>query len=129
MLVVLAILGFAANRIREERAQSARDKSYERIRDSYMNDLKPGITREAVEKYFKEHGVTFRQLDPGRPNATNYDDMVLIAKEEAPFVCKEQNVYVDVQFSSADPISAPFKVNELDNLTSISIKRMYEGCL
>jgi hypothetical protein len=125
-LIVLTILAFEVN---HKRAQKRRDEGYESIRNKYSNDLTPGIKREAVEIYLKQNGLTFRHLNPGRPGATNYDDMVLIAREKPNFACAEQNVYLDIRFNDAAQVKPNDKVNPLDTLRSISVHRMFEGCL
>jgi hypothetical protein len=106
-LVILVIICIVTVRhILEKRAQQEREAHYESILRGYSDSLKPGMTRLEVEKYLQSQNLTFRQMccvNSKVFGAGVWDDLVKIGKEDAPWFCSENNVYIALDFTGQRP--------------------------
>jgi hypothetical protein len=114
-------------------SQRKREASYEAARTSYSQVLKPGMTRKETEKYLRDMNKSFQQMCCVNAKASkhSWDDLVKIGKEDAPWFCSQNNVYVAFQF--VDHVqtskSVGWQGDDLDTLNSITVYRRLEGCL
>jgi hypothetical protein len=128
-------LGFAFH-IQGQRETAQREKSYQTLLDQYAADLKPGMNRTQVERYFQANRTQFRQMccvanfRGGNVilRGAGWDDLVKIAEESVPFICRENNVYIAFEFNPKAPGELP-DTNSSDTLKRVSIFHQLEGCL
>jgi hypothetical protein len=128
-------LGFVQH-VRNRRAEAEREKSYHTVLAQYAAELKPGMTREQVERHLHANGKRFKQMccvanfkeEQVSFDRAGYDDFVTIATERAPFVCRESNVYIAFEFNpkSQGELS---DTNGPDILKRISVFHQLEGCV
>src|ERR1022692_3864681 len=82
-------------------------RSRQTVLAQYGFELRPGMTRDQVERYFQMNGKRFKQMCcvanfEGKYvsfDRAGYDDLVKIAEESVPFVCSENNVYIAFEFN------------------------------
>jgi hypothetical protein len=123
-------------RIRERREAAQRENGYKTVLAQYAVELKPGMTREQVERYLQTKGQGFKQMccvanfkgEYVSFDRAGYDDLVKIAKESVPFICRENSVYIAFEFNpkSQGELS---QTNGSDILKRISVFHQLEGCL
>ena len=95
---------------------------------SYSQILKPGMKRKEVEDYLSAKNTPFRQMccvDQKHLNRTVYDDLVKIGKEDAPWFCGENNVYIAFQFDGPKRSIGP-TADASDTLSAITMYRWLE---
>ncbi len=109
-----------------------REAYYETVLARYAGELKPGMTRLEVERHLQNNGARFRQLCCVNPKANfagaGWDDLVEIGREDAPWFCSENNVYVAFEFNPKSQGEAP-ETNPSDILRRISVFHSLEKCL
>jgi hypothetical protein len=135
--VALICVGFGlAFHIRDQHEAAQRERRYETVLGQYAADLKPGMKRAQVERYFQANGTQFRQMCcvanfRGKYvslSGAGWDDLVKIAGESVPFICRENNVYIAFEFNPKAPGEVP-DTNSSDTLKKISVFHQLEGCL
>jgi hypothetical protein len=134
MLLLLVIIGVLSLRhVREKRAQQKREAHYQSILRGYSDSLKPGMTRLEVEKCLQSQNLTFRQMccvNSKVFGAGVWDDLVKIGKEDAPWVCNENNVYIAFDFTGQRPQGhTGWDGQSTDTLTAVTVYHWLEGCL
>ncbi|MGA7292391.1 MAG: hypothetical protein WBW53_16245 [Terriglobales bacterium] len=132
---VIVIAVWFVRHMRDRHEQAERNRGYQIVLAGYAVALKPGMTRDQVERYLQANGKRFNQmccvanfkgehvtLGPG------YDDLVKIAEERAPFICAENNVYIAFEFNpkSQGELS---DTNGSDILKRVSVFHHLEGCM
>jgi hypothetical protein len=126
-LILLALFAAAIRNGRKKQAQNKREVAYQSVLNSYSAALKPGLARQEVENYLRTKAVGFQQMCC-IDDRSAFADLVKIGKEDAPWYCGEQNIYVAFQFAAVEPHEA-FKAFDSDTLKSVTIFRWLEGCL
>jgi hypothetical protein len=100
---------------------------------TYSGALKPGMTRLEVEKYLHSQSLTFRQMCCVNSKAFSagvWDDLVKIGKEDAPWFCNENNVYIALDFTGQRPQGhTGWDSQSADTLTTVTVYHWLEGCL
>jgi hypothetical protein len=119
-----------------DRDAAEREGGYHTVLAQYTVELKPGMTREHVERHLQANGRGFKQMccvanfkgEYVSLGWAGYDDLVKIAEESAPFVCSENNVYIAFEFNpkSQGELS---QTNGSDTLKRISIFHQLGGCM
>jgi len=133
---VIAISLWSVQHVRDRHEAAERESGYHAVLAQYTVELKPGMTREQVERHLHTNGKEFKQmccvanfkgefvsLDPA-----GWDDLVKIAEESAPFVCGENNVYIAFEFNpkSQGELS---HTNGSDILKGVSVFHQLERCM
>ncbi len=132
VLVAIAVLAYAVDRLIETRAQQKREIGYQAALRSYATVLTPGMTRKQAEEYLRRNGKPFQQMCciNSHKDSGTWDDLVKIGQEEPPWFCSELNVYIGLQFISATPkVDFENRSAESDTLAKVEIFRWLEGCL
>jgi hypothetical protein len=121
---------------RERHKAAEREASYQTVLAKYTGELKPGTSREQVERHLQTDGRRFRQMCCGANfrgqyvslKGAAYDDLVKIGEESAPCVCSENNLYIAFEFNpkSHGELS---DTNSSDVLKRVSVFHQLEGCL
>ncbi len=127
--------GFAFH-IRDPHEAAHRERRYQAALDEYATDLKPGMKRMQVERYFQANGTKFTQMCcvanfRGKYvslRGAGWDDLVRISGEIVPLICRENNLYIAFEFNPKAPGEVP-DTNGSDTLKKISIFHQLEGCL
>ena len=132
-LVVLVIIGvFTVRHILGKRAERRREAHYQFILREYSDSLKPGMARLDVEKYLQSRNAAFRQMCCVDANLRTgvWDDLVKIGKEDAPWFCSENNVYIALQFTGQRPQGyVGWNAQDVDKLRAVTVYHWLEGCL
>lgn len=129
IVLAVAVPVYAIYRVREKRAAQKREASYQSSFQRYSELLKPGMTREEVEGYFRVMNLKSQRMCCVSHDSGAWDDLVQIGKEEAPWFCSENNVYIAFQFAAQDDRHAMPVADPADTLKVITIYRRLEGCL
>jgi len=109
------------------RATVQREAAYQVALQTYSEAVTPGMTRNDVERYFRDNGVHFQQMCCVDEKA-GLDDLVKIGKEKHPWYCSEHNVYVAFEFTAGKPADV-FSASDADRLRKVTIFHWLEGCL
>jgi cell division protein YceG involved in septum cleavage len=80
----ILITGIAAYYAWDSHVRNIQEATYQATLRSYSTNLKPGMTRKAVEENLRSRGVIFQQRDAA-------SDLILIGKGEPDWVCSEKN--------------------------------------
>jgi hypothetical protein len=104
-----------------------REDSYQATLKAYSEALPSGKTRKEVEDYLHARDAHISQMCCVDERSA-LADLVKIGKEEAPWFCSEQNIYVAFQFAVAEPHDV-VEAHDTDNLRKVTIFRWLEGCL
>ena len=133
---VIAISLWIVQHGRDRHEAAKRESGYQTVLAQYTVELKPGMTREQVERHLQTNGKRFRQMccvanfkgEYVSFDRAGYDDLVKIAEESAPFVCSENNVYIAFEFNpkSEGELS---DTNVSDILKRVSVFHQLEGCM
>jgi hypothetical protein len=133
---VIAISLWFVQHVRDKREAVKRESGYQSVLAQYAFELRPGMTRDQVERYFQTNGKRFKQMCcvanfEGKYvslDRAGYDDLVKIAEESVPFVCGENNVYIAFEFNpkSQGELS---NTNGSDILKRVSVFHHLEGCM
>jgi hypothetical protein len=133
VLLVAGLCGLGVRYRSKKQLQKRREAVYQAVLRSYTQVLKPGMTRKEVEDYLRSRNIEFRQIccvdikESSRRHS--WDDLTKIGQEDVPFVCRENNVYVALQFTDHEQGEVKWQVNDLDILKALSIYHSLEGCL
>jgi hypothetical protein len=122
--------------VREHREAAGREAYYQTVLSGYTSNLKPGMTRVQVEQHLQSDGRQFKQMccvanfknEYVSFDRAGWDDLVKIAEESAPFVCRENNVYIAFEFNPKSTSELP-KTNPSDILKRVSIFHQLEQCM
>jgi len=133
---VIAISLWFVQHVRDRRDAAARESGYQTVLAQYTVELKPGMTREQVERHLQNNGKGFKQMccvanfkgEHVSFDRAGYDDLVKIAEESAPFVCSENNVYIAFEFNPKSQGESSH-TNGSDILKSVSVFHQFEGCM
>jgi hypothetical protein len=90
------------------------------------------MTRKELEDYLRARNIAFRQMCcVEHPDFSKgvYDDLTQIGQEEAPWFCRQKNVYVAFQFTGPQRANLTPTANPADVLRAVSVYRWLEGCL
>jgi len=120
--VALVILAGLIYHAKSDRHRRAREAAYESLLQSYSASLKPGASRKDVEACLRSHGVSF-ETGRGNGRIESLDDLVPIGRDEDTWVCRDNNVYLQFRFDSAEFTS------DMDKLTKIEILHRPGTCL
>ncbi|HTX15467.1 MAG TPA: hypothetical protein VMD77_09235 [Candidatus Baltobacteraceae bacterium] len=137
LALVLPALLIAVTIVRHRlarREQKKRQAVYELTLRSYQEALKPGMTRKEVEDYLRAKNANIRQMCCINPledaTRSSWDDLVKIGREDVPWFCSENNVYVAFQFADHEHRhDYEIRDSDLDTLRAVTIYRQLEGCL
>jgi len=134
MLAVIGLLFLGINHRLKIRAKKKREAAYQAALRSYIQVLKPGMTRKEVEDYFQGKSVKFRQMccvdALELSKRKSWDDLIKIGEEATPWFCSENNVYLAFQFiDDSEQQTGGWKADDLDTLKSITVYHWLEGCL
>ncbi|MGA7792458.1 MAG: hypothetical protein WCA19_05420 [Candidatus Acidiferrales bacterium] len=116
-----------ARRKQAQIKREEREGAYQTTLKAYSEDLPSGKTRKEVEDYIHARGAHIVQMCCVDERSA-LADLVKIGKEDAPWFCSEQNIYVAFQFAAAEPHDV-VEAHDTDNLRKITIFRWLEGCL
>jgi hypothetical protein len=133
---VIAISLWFVQHMRNQQEAAERESGYQTVLAGYAVQLKPGMTREQVERYFKTNGKQFQRIccvanfkgEYVSFDRAGYDDLVKIAEENAPFICRENNVYVAFEFNPKAQGELS-NTNGSDILKRMSVFHQLENCL
>ena len=133
---VTAIGLWLAQHVQERHKAAERESVYRTVLAQYTVELRPGMTREQVERYLQTNGKRFKQMccvanfksQYVSLDRAGYDDLVKIAEESVPFVCSENNVYLAFEFNPKSQ-SELRGTNRSDILRRISVFHELEGCM
>jgi len=134
--VAIAVSLWFWQHVRNRHAAAEREKGYQAVLAQYTVELKPGMTRQQVERRLQTNGKRFKQMccvanfkgEHLGLDRSGYDDLIRIAEESAPFFCSESNVYIAFEFNpkSQGELS---QTNDSDVLKRISVFHQLEGCM
>jgi hypothetical protein len=128
VVVLISICVWFVNR----RKAAQREQRYQTILTSYAVRFKPGMTRDKLEHYLQNNGIQIRYMccasDRANLAGAGWDDLVKIGEESAPWVCKENNAYIALEFNPKSQGELP-GTNDSDTLKRVTIFHQLEGCL
>lgn len=130
LLIVAAIMVIAAVAARygwKRELQQKREAGYQATVRAYSKDLRLGLTRTEVERYLGARHIGFFQMCCilGR---SAYADLVKIGQEDAPWYCRENDVFIALQFTATE-VHAASEAYGSDVLTGVTIHHQLETCL
>src|SRR6267142_1153283 len=108
IIAAIALIGFSiwlVQHVRERRKAAEREASYQTVLAKYTGELKPGMSRELVERYLHTDGIRFRQ-------------MCCVANFRGQYVSFEGAGYGELS-----------DTNGSDILKRVSVFHQLEGCL
>jgi hypothetical protein len=122
--------------VRERHKAAEREVSYQTVLAKYTGALKPGMTREQVERHLQTGGTRFGQMccvanfrgQYVSGVGAGWDDLVKIGEESAPWFCSENNVYVAFEFNPKSKGELA-DTNGSDILKRVSVFHQLERCL
>ena len=126
-LVIVCV--FAIKGVIDKRAERKRQVEYQSMLNEYTIALKSGMTRHDVESYLKARNRGFRRMCCVGLRRTAYADLVRIGKEQAPWYCSENNVYVAFEFETTEPHGIIADSRDSDRLVSMALFPWLEQCL
>jgi hypothetical protein len=139
VLLVLTIIGLSGSAIRYEfkkREQKRRQTAYVEALSSYTQVLRPGMTRKEVEGYLHARNIEFAQTCCVDSSETakrhSWDDLARIGREDPPWYCGENNVYIAFQFkdhNQGQEATGFIKNDDFDTLKAVTIYHSLERCL
>jgi hypothetical protein len=134
-LIAALLVGFSVRHFLEVRAQKRREVEYQKALRSYSQSLKTGVTRKQVEDYLSARKIPFQQVCCVKVKEFSrgvyddaYDDLVQIGQEDAPWFCRQNNVYIALQFFGSYRNSPP-RADASDKLKDVTIYHRFDGCL
>ena len=140
-IIVAAVAAIAialrfVQHVRDRREAALRERGYQTVLAQYAAELKPGFTREHVERYLQTNGKRFRQMccvanfkgEHVSIDGAGYDDLVKIAEENVPFICRANNVYIAFEFNPKSQRELS-DTNGSDILKRVSVFHELEGCM
>ena len=140
-MIIAAIAGiifslWLVQNVRERHKAAEREANYQTVLAKYTSEMKPGMTREQVERHLRTGGTRFRQMCCVANFRGHYvslvgagwDDLVKIGEESAPWFCSENSVYVAFEFNPKSTGEVA-DTNGSDILKRVSVFHQLEGCL
>ena len=132
----IAISLWFVRHVRDRHEAAERESGYQTVLAQYAVELKPGMTREQVERRLQTNGKGFKQMccvanfkgEYVSFDRAGYDDLVKIAKESVPFFCSENNVYIAFEFNPKSQVELS-NTNNSDILKRVSVFHQLEGCM
>lgn len=132
VIVCVLSAAFAAYSWSRQNAQRKRDLGYQLALQKYRRDLRSAATRSDVERYLQSRNIQFRQLCCVDNEPSGFSDFVLVGKEEVPWYCSENNVYIAFQFDGTERRAfyqySPPRAGS-DRLKAITIYQKLDNCL
>ena len=128
LVLLAAAWAMAVRYVMRAEAKKGREAGYESALQVYSQDLKPGLTRKAVEDYLRARSVGFQQRCCLEERGA-FADLVKVGQEDAPWHCGATFVYIAFEFAAPDSNTPPSKAGDTDTLKNIRIFRHLEGCL
>src|SRR4029077_1280122 len=133
---VIAVSLWSVQHVRDRHEAAKREAGYRTVLVQYTVELKPGMTREQVERHLHTNGKEFRQMccvanfkgEFVRLDGAGWDDLVKIAEESAPFACGENNAYIPFEFHPKSQGELP-GTNGSDILKRVSVFHQLERCM
>lgn len=99
------------------RLRPSRERAYQFALQQYSRRFGPGATRDQVEYYFRVNNIPFTTMSGiDTKDAPSWTDLVEIGREEHPWYCSQNTVYVAFQFRGSV-------------LRQTSVYRQLGGCL
>jgi hypothetical protein len=139
IIAVIAVVIFGlwlVRDVRERHKAAEREVNYQIVLAKYSSALKPGMTREQVERHLQSGGARFRQMccvadfrgQYVSSIGAGWDDLVKIGEESVPWFCSENNVYVAFEFNPKSKGELA-DTNDSDILKRVSVFHQLEQCL
>jgi hypothetical protein len=134
LVVVTLSAGVLAVRYeRRKTEEKKREASYQSTLTTYTQALKPGITRKEVEDYLRKKNLSWGQIccvdSTETSSRHSMDYLVLIGREDPPWFCSENNVYVAFEFDDRGVHGPHWDNNDADELKTIKVWHHLDGCL
>jgi hypothetical protein len=135
--IAVVIFGlWSVRELRERHKAAEREINYQTVLAKYSSALKPGMTREQVERHLQSGGTRFKQMccvadfRGQHVNAigAGWDDLVKIGEESVPWFCSENNVYIAFEFNPKSNGELA-DTNGPDILKRVSVFHQLERCL
>jgi hypothetical protein len=135
-VLLLALSIWFVQHLRERHRAEELGARYQMVLAGYAIQVKPGMTREEVERYLQTTGKQFKQMccvanfKGGYVSfeRAGWDDLVRIGAENVPWFCSENNVYIAFEFNPKSQAELP-DTNGSDILKRVSVFHELEGCL
>lgn len=130
VLVAILIVVSSAMILRsglKTRAKKKREVSYQSIVQAYSRDFQPGTNRKDVESKLQARKVRILQMCCIEERSANAD-LLQIGKEDAPWFCSENYVYVAFEFMAQESHDR-WKSYDSDVLTKVRLYSRLGGCL
>jgi hypothetical protein len=135
-ILVVVALSAGVLAVRYERrkvVEKKREASYQSTLSTYTQALQPGITRKKVEDYLRKRNLSWGQIccvdSTETSSRHSMDYLVLIGREDPPWFCSENNVYVAFEFDDRGVHGPHWDNNDADELKTIKVWRHLDGCL
>jgi hypothetical protein len=130
LIVAVSLVGIV-HHWKKERAAEERQASYQHTVAFYSEVLKSGMSRKQVEDYLDKKGVSFSNICCVEKSGGTFDDITRIGREDAPWYCNEQNIYVAFEFVAVEPRDPKKLMYSLpsDELKKIILWPKLDGCL
>lgn len=125
LLIACVIAAWIFMRHRTDKAQRAqREQVYEARVAYYSKLLPPGMAREAVDDYLRNHGILYRSRTIGSLT----DDLIGIAREPSPVMyCSWLDVSVQIEYiPTSDKSSEP---QPDDRIRDVKLDRQLQDCM
>jgi hypothetical protein len=133
LLVAVGLLALGIRHGLKVQQKRKREAAYQSALLSYMQVLKPGMTRKEVEDYLRARNVDFGQnccvvgIQPHPKHSL--DDITKVGEESAPWFCSEHYVFVAFQFGDYGEYKSILGADDKDILKSVTIYHQFGGCL
>lgn len=133
LLVAVGLLALGIRHGLKAQQKRKREAAYQSALLSYMQVLKPGMTRKEVEDYLRERNVDFGQnccvvgIQPHPKHSL--DDITKVGEESAHWFCSEHYVFVAFQFEDYGEYKSILGADDKDILKSVTIYHQFGGCL
>src|ERR1019366_491178 len=109
-IAAIAVIVFSlwlGQEVRERHKDAEREVNYQTLLARCTGELKPGMTREQVERHLQTGGTRFRQMccvanfrgQHVSLVGAGWDDLVKIGEESAGWFCSENNVFIAFEFN------------------------------
>ena len=126
LIVVLSTVIVLRNTIKEN-SRKKRAAANQLALAAYAQNLRPGLIRTNVEKYFRVQNTIFIQRCCYGDRSA-FADAVIVGEEDAPWYCSEWPDYVIFEFAGTKP-GWGFPPSGSDILKKIYLTSNGEGCL
>jgi hypothetical protein len=123
----VAVRSHIKSEARKTDARKKREAVYESTLQAYSQDLNPGLTRKEVEEYLRAKGTGFKQMCCVLERSA-FADLVKVGREDAPWFCSENYVYIAFEFAATEPHDSLISYAS-DELKKVRVFRQLGGCL